>query len=189
MLKKFKLIFLIFLMSSSLYSKNIQVNDMSDNSLILLNEIVRIGKTEKWNSSYYLEGSLKVHVLKDGTITDRGMYVLSKDKFGYPSVVKVFNLNSKDKKFKFIFSPTAQPLFKSGIFIDLNSLKENHIFFKNKEIVNSESTLYFSPFSPDEIYKYSFESNFDRKIKYDFYSTQSELNHDFMFIRLVITFE
>ncbi|SPL72650.1 hypothetical protein [Acinetobacter stercoris] len=120
-----KKIILCFLMCSIF---NIEVNAsmsetgeiiMSENqSLNLISEITRIGSTEKWNSSLFFEGSLKIHVLKDGTITDYGMYTLSKTKFGFPVAIRVSNLNDKNKHFNFFVSTPSGLLFKNPIYVN-----------------------------------------------------------------------
>ena len=43
------------LLSLVTYSKNTDVS-MLDNNITLLNEITRVGETEKWNSSLFFEG-------------------------------------------------------------------------------------------------------------------------------------
>lgn len=185
----FKRIFLLFFLSlilnSNTNSRKIGV-EMNDNTIILLNEIAKVGESEKWNSSIFFEGGIKVHVLKDGTLTNKGSYTLSKKKFGYPAVIRVLNIRSKDKKF--IFSPASQPLFKHPISISLNTLEKNGFEYKYSEIVKQDSSLYTSPYSPETIYKFIFKNKDNNSIVYEFYSQKNEIQYELEYIRLVVIF-
>lgn len=185
-LKKLFFILLFSLtLNSNINSKVLGV-DMNDNTIILLNEITNVGESEKWNSSVFFEGGLKVHVLKDGTLTNKGSYILSKKKFGYPSVIRVLNIQSKDKKF--IFSPASQPLFKDSISVNLKKLDENGFLYKYSEIVEQDSSLYISPYSPKKIYKIVFVNKYKPSILYEFYSPKKEIKNELEYIRLVVLF-
>lgn len=184
--KKFFLLLLLSLtLNSNINSKTLGV-DMNDNTIILLNEITKVGESEKWNSSIFFEGGIKVHVLKDGTITNKGSYILSKKKFGYPAVIRVLNIHSKDKKF--IFSPASQPVFKSPISVNVELLNNNNFHLKNIEKVDKISSLYTSPYSPSILYKYTFENKVNSSVIYEFYSSQSKVEKDLDYVRLVVYF-
>ncbi len=185
----FKLIsLLLFLIFNSTVNSKTMDDNMIDNTIMLINEITRVGETEKWNSSLFFEGALKVHVLKDGTLTDRGVYVLSKNKFGYPATIKVLNLNDKEKKYKFVFSPSNQPVFKKPIKVDVKLLKENNIFFKYSELVEKDSAIYSSPYSPNTLYKHIFVNQKNNSIIYEFYSSKNEIESQINYVRLVVLF-
>lgn len=188
-MKIYKKIFLFYfiLFFSFVNAKSLETN-MLDNDILLLNEITRVGETEKWNSSLFFEGPLSLHVLKDGTVTDTGAYFLSKIKFGTPAVVKVLNLNDKNKKFIFSFTPTNQPVFKQSFNIDLKDLKENGYFYKKTEAVSPDSTIYLSPYSPKKIYKHIFLKGNNNSIVYEFYSENKELRNNLSYIRLLVYF-
>lgn len=186
----FKLIsLLLFLIFNSTVNSKTMDDNMIDNTIMLINEITRVGETEKWNSSLFFEGALKVHVLKDGTLTDRGVYVLSKNKFGYPATIKVLNLNDKEKKYKFVFSPSNQPVFKKPIKADVKLFKENNIFFKYSEPVEKGSAIYSSPYSPTTLYKHIFGNQKNNSIIYEFYSSKNEIESQINYVRLVVLFD
>ncbi|NHB57512.1 hypothetical protein G9F32_05600 [Acinetobacter sp. 194] len=161
---------------------------MLDNNITLLNEITRVGETEKWNSSLFFEGPLKIRVLKDGTVTDVGSFILSKKKFGYPAIIKVLNLDDREKKFIFIFSPPSQPLFKNSLFIDLKKLNENNYLYSGAEVVNKDSSLYMTPYSPVVLYKHVFKNTINKDITYNFYSPSKDLVGNLKYVRLVVYF-
>lgn len=184
---RFFLLLTIFFFNSKVYSK-VMEHKMNDNSILLLSEITRVGESEKWNSSQFFEGSLQVNVLKDGTVTDTGAYILSKNKFGYPAELKVINLNNKQKKYKFIFSPASQPLFKKSISVDVELLNKNNFYLKKMEQVDKKSSLYISPYSPSILYKYTFINQKSESVVYDFYSPQSEIKKNLEYVRLVVSF-
>lgn len=179
---------LFFLIFSSVVNSRPMDKIMIDNTIVLINEITRVGETEKWNSSLFFEGPLKVHVLKDGTVTDHGVYVLSKNKFGYPAKIQVLNLNDRNNKYEFIFSPSNQPVFKKAINVDVNLLRDNNIIFKYSESVKEGSSLYSSPYSPNLLYKHVFVNQKKTFITYEFYSTMNKIEDQISYVRLVVVF-
>ncbi len=187
-----KILFIVFLfLSVELYAqvnKKEEINMLKKESFNLISEINRIGFSGKWNSSLYFEGPLKIHVLKNGTVTNRGNYTLSNKKFGYPASIRVYNIDNQDRKYIFIFSPPSQPIFKDGILVNINELKENGVFYKKTEILSEDDYLYTISFSPKKIYKHVFIGTSDKEINYDFYSAEENIGTDFRFIRLAVYF-
>lgn len=189
----FKRIFFLVLLFFSLniyaeFSRNGGINMCENESLKLILEINRVGLSGKWNSSFYFEGLLRIHVLKDGTITNWGVYTLSSKKFGYPAALRVYNVEDKEKKYIFVFSPPSQPIFKNSIMINVDGLKKNNIFYKKTELLDDDDLLYSRAFSPVKIYKHTFENSSENKISYDFYSEDRDVGSELKFIRLVTYF-
>lgn len=192
-MKKYKIVSLIiYIIFSFQTNANLTIKDeniMSESqSLEMVLEITRVGITEKWNSSFFLEGSLKIHVLKNGKVTNRGIYTLSKNKFGFPVAIRVYNLDDKNKHFNFIVSPTSETFFEEPIYINVEDLANNNIFYNGTELLTRDSFFYKSIYAPKYIYKHTFTNKLNGKVIYEFYSPDKEVKDEIKFIKLDIKF-
>lgn len=191
--KFFRKLFVVFLfvfstLDNSAYSQDEGEVVMDNNILMLLLEIKRVGTTEKWNSSEFFEGPLRVHVLKDGTVTNSGVYMLSSKKLGYPAVIKVNEISSKSENLTFVVSPGNKPIFKSSLSVPVKYLVDSGFIYNGMEVLESSSSIYRGN-NEKTIYLHCFSTlESGKKIHYKFYSYDDRVNDYVNFIRLVVKF-
>ncbi|TCM70910.1 hypothetical protein EC844_101184 [Acinetobacter calcoaceticus] len=162
---------------------------MENSALTLLLEIKRVGFSQKWNSSKFFEGPMRIHVLKDGTSSNRGIYSLSKNTLGYPVAIKVHGFDDPEGKINFVVASGSRAILPLTINVPIKSLADHNFTYKGAELLGSESTLYSPIHKINKLYIHHFSvKEGSQQAIYHFYTEDEKLNNELKFVRLVVDF-
>lgn len=150
-------------------------NMENENICNIIEGVYKILSTKNLNGVKVL-GPFQRHILKNGEISNWGMYILPKQILGTPGKLII---NFKDNvPNQIILSPSAQQYFKNNLLLKENCIKEKELLFAQTE---KNVSKYYD-------FIHIFESKLDASIKlnFRFFSKEKYLSDGISFNRLVI---